>query len=162
MVNILEQYFVQFDELVLPTIGSISLVKIPAKWTGGTLEAPIVSIEFSTVKTKPSAHFFSFLADALSVSNEQAAIQYEIFLQKCFEEQNAILKIGNLGSVHKTGDQFNWVSSFQSASYFKDISISPIAIDVEEQVVSVKKVKWELVALILSLIAIVAILYKLL
>jgi hypothetical protein len=119
-------------------------------------------VAFSRERVKTFSHFFSFLADALSVSNEQAAIQYEIFLQKCFEEQNAILKIGNLGSVHKTGDQFNWVSSFQSASYFKDISISPIAIDVEEQVVSVKKVKWELVALILSLIAIVAILYKLL
>ena len=39
MEKILEQYFVQNNELVLTNIGTIHLTKKPATWIGGTLHA---------------------------------------------------------------------------------------------------------------------------
>ena len=40
MEKILEQYFVQKNELVLTNIGTIHLNKKPATWIGETLHAP--------------------------------------------------------------------------------------------------------------------------
>ena len=52
MDKILEQYFVQNNELVLTNIGSLHLSKKPATWIGGTLHAPELTITFSINNTK--------------------------------------------------------------------------------------------------------------
>ena len=75
MEKILEQYFVQNNELVLTNIGTIHLTKKPATWIGGTLHAPEQSILFTTAKMKPNAKFYTYLAEALSISNEQSEIK---------------------------------------------------------------------------------------
>jgi len=49
MEKILEQYFVQNNELVLTNIGTIHLTKKPATWIGDTLHAPEQSILFTLV-----------------------------------------------------------------------------------------------------------------
>ena len=158
MEKVLEQYFVQNNELVLTNIGTLHLSKKPAVWIGDTLHAPILTITFSTNNKKPSNHFFTYLAEALSISNEQANIQFEQFLFNSFETHNNILAIGNLGSIEKIGDEYTWNSSFVSNQYFKDITISPIT--TSEEIVEKKSIHWLWIALILSIIAIAAIVFK--
>ena len=158
MEKILEQYFVQHNELVLTNIGSLHLSKKPDTWIGGTLHAPELTITFSTNNSKPSNHFYNYLAEALSISNEQANIQFEQFLEKSFDANNNILSIGNLGSIEKLGNEFTWNTSFTSNHYFKDITISPIT--TSEEMVEKKSIQWYWIALILSIIAIAAIVFK--
>ena len=158
MEKILEQYFVQNNELVLTNIGTIHLTKKPATWIGDTLHAPEQSILFTTAKMKPNAKFYTYLAEALSISNEQANIQFEQFLEKSFDANNNILSIGNLGSIEKLGNEFTWNTSFTSNHYFKDITISPIT--TSEEMVEKKSIQWYWIALILSIIAIAAIVFK--
>ena len=158
MEKVLEQYFVQNNELVLTNIGSLHLSKKPATWIGGTLHAPELTITFSINNTKPSNHFYNYLAEALSISNEQANIQFEQFLEKSFDTNNNILSIGNLGSIEKLGNEFTWNTSFTSNHYFKDITISPIT--TSEEMVEKKSIQWYWIALILSIIAIAAIVFK--
>ena len=59
----------QNNELVLTNIGTIHLTKKPATWIGDTLHAPEQSILFTTAKIKPNAKFYTYLAEALSISN---------------------------------------------------------------------------------------------
>jgi hypothetical protein len=158
MEKVLEQYFVQNNELVFTKIGTIHLTKKPASWIGDTLHAPELTILFTTAKKKPSAQFYAYLAEALSISNEQANIQFEQFLQNSFENQEAILVIGNLGSIEKKGDEYTWTSNFTSKHYYKDISISPI--NTNEEVEKQKSIQWPWIALILTLLAIAAIVFK--
>lgn len=158
MEKILQQYFVQHNELVLTNIGTIHLLKKPATWIGDTLHAPEQSIIFTTAKKKPSAEFYTYLAEALSISNEQANIQFEQFLQNSFENQDAILAIGNLGCIEKKADEYTWVNNFASKHYYKDITISPI--HSHEEVEKQKSILWPWIAFILFFIAIAAIVFK--
>jgi len=158
MEKVLEQYFVQNNELVLTNIGTLHLSKKPAAWIGDTLYAPELTITFSTNNKKPSSHFYTYLAEALSISNEQANIQFEQFLFNSFETHNNILAIGNLGSIEKIGDEYTWNSNFISNHYFKDITISPITSS--EEIVEKNSMQWYWIALILSVIAIAAIVFK--
>lgn len=158
MEKVLEQYFVQNNELVLANIGTLHLTKKPATWIGDTLHAPELTITFSTNNKKPSNHFYTYLAEALSISNEQANIQFEQFLQNSFDAHNNTLFIGNLGSIEKLGNKFTWNTSFTSNHYFKDITISPIT--TSEEIAEKKSIQWYWIALILSIIAIAAIVFK--
>jgi hypothetical protein len=158
MEKVLEQYFVQNNELVLTDIGTLHLSKKPAAWIGDTLHAPELTISFSTNNKKPSNIFYTYLAEALSISNEQANIQFEQFLENSFDAHNNTLSIGNLGSIEKIGNEFNWKTSFTSNHYFKDITISPITSS--EEIVEKNSMQWYWIALILSIIAIAAIVFK--
>ena len=158
MEKILEQYFVQHNELVLTNIGTIHLSKKPATWIGDTLHAPELNILFTTAKMKPSSEFYTYLAEALAISNEQANIQFEQFLQNSLDTQDGNIVIGNLGSIEKLGNEFTWNTSFTSNHYFKDITISPIT--TSEEMVEKKSIQWYWIALILSIIAIAAIVFK--
>ena len=158
MEKVLEQYFVQNNELVLTNIGTLHLSKKPAAWIGDTLHAPELTISFSTNNKKPSNNFYTYLAEALSISNEQANIQFEQFLENRFDAHNNTLSIGNLGSIEKLGNEFNWKTSFTSNHYFKDITISPITSS--EEIVEKNSMQWYWIALILSVIAIAAIVFK--
>ncbi|MEY4049953.1 MAG: hypothetical protein RL262_787 [Bacteroidota bacterium] len=158
MEKVLEQYFVQNNELVLTNIGTLHLSKKPAAWIGDTLHAPELTISFSTNNKKPSNNFYTYLAEALSISNEQANIQFEQFLENSFDAHNNTLSIGNLGSIEKIGDEYTWNNKFISNHYFKDITISPIT--TSEEMVEKKSLQWPWIALILSIIAIAAIVFK--
>ena len=158
MEKILEQYFVQHNELVLTNIGTIHLSKKPATWIGDTLHAPELNILFTTAKKKPSTEFYTYLAEALAISNEQVNIQFEQFLQNSFDTQDGNIAIGNLGSIEKKGDEYSWTSNFTSKHYYKDITISPI--NVNEEVEKQKSIQWPWIALILFILAIVAIVFK--
>jgi len=158
MEKILEQYFVQHNELVLTNIGTIHLSKKPANWIGDTLHAPELNILFTNAKKKPSSSFYTYLSEALSISNEQANIQFEQFLQNSFDTTDASIAIGNLGTIEKKGNEYTWVSNFASKHYYKDISISPIT--TSEEIIEKKSIQWYWIALILSIIAMAAIVFK--
>ena len=158
MEKILEQYFVQHNELVLTNIGTIYLTKKPATWIGDTLHAPELNILFTTAKKKPSSAFYNYLAEALSISNEQANIQFEQFLQNSFDTQDGSLAIGNLGSIEKKADEYSWLSNFTSKHYYKDITISPIS--TSEEVEKQRLIQWPWIAFILFILAIAAIVFK--
>ena len=158
MEKILEQYFVQHNELVLTNIGTIHLSKKPATWIGDTLHAPELNILFTNAKKRPSSEFYTYLAEALSISNEQANIQFEQFLQNSFDTQDASLAIGNLGSIEKKGNEYTWESNFTSKHYYKDITISPI--NANEEVGKQKSIQWPWIAFILFILAIAAIIFK--
>jgi len=158
MEKILEQYFVQHNELVLTNICTIHLSKKPANWIGDTLHAPELIILFTTAKKKPSSAFYTYLAEALSISNEQANIQFEQFLQNSFDTTDASIAIGNLGSIEKKGNEYTWVSNFASKHYYKDITISPI--NANEEVEKQKSIQWPWIAFILFILAIAAIVFK--
>ncbi len=137
---------------------AIHLSKKPATWIGDTLHAPELNILFTTAKKKPSTEFYTYLAEALAISNEQANIQFEQFLQNSFDTQDGNIAIGNLGSIEKLGNEFTWNTSFTSNHYFKDITISPIT--TSEEMVEKKSIQWPWIALILFILAIVAIVFK--
>jgi len=158
MVKILEQYFVQNKELVLTNIGSLQLFNKPAQWVGATLHAPVTEIIFVEEKKKPTANFYHFLAEALSVHNDKAAIEYEEFLVNALALQGSKLSIGNLGHLKKLDASYIWVSHFNTANYYKDITISPI--EANEQANNSLSIQWYWMALILTLIAAAAILFK--
>jgi len=158
MEKILEQYFVQHNELVLTNIGTIHLSKKPANWIGDTLHAPELNILFTNAKKKPSSSFYTYLSEALSISNEQANIQFEQFLQNSFDTTDASIAIGNLGTIEKKGNEYTWVSNFASKHYYKDITISPI--NANEEVEKQKSIQWPWIAFILFILAIAAIVFK--
>lgn len=158
MEKILEQYFIQNNELVLTNVGTLHLSKKPASWIGDTLHAPEVTILFSTDKKKPNSHFYNYLSEALFISNEQANIQFDQFLQNSFEAQETSLAIGNLGSLEKKENEYTWISNFTSNHYYKDITISPI--NANEELGKQNSIQWQWIALVLSLIAIAAIVFK--
>jgi len=158
MEKILEQYFVQNNELVITNIGTLYLTKKPASWIEDTLHAPELIILFTTATKKPSTQFYNYLAESLNISNEEANIQYEQFLHSIFETKDKTLTIGNLGSIEKMGEEYTWKSNFTSKQYYKDITISPVnTIDENEKI---NFIQWTRIAIILFIIAIAAILFK--
>ena len=80
----LTQYFAQNGQLVLPTIGIIKWHKQEAEWVNSTLQSPIESIIFEKSDAKPSKLFYHFLSEQLSVSYDQAIIQYDQFIDQLF------------------------------------------------------------------------------
>ncbi len=158
MEKILEQYFVQYNELVLTEIGSLQLSNQPAQWVEETIQSPVAEIIFTEDNKKPSTHFYNFIAEVLAITKDKAVIEFEQFLQKTFENQSSTLSLGNLGYLKKINNTFTWVSFFKSSNYYKDISISPI--ETLEPNPPSNLISWPWMALILAFIAMVAIVYK--
>jgi len=158
MVKIIEQYFVQNKELVLTNIGSLQVSNKPAQWVGAILHAPVTEIVFSEDKKKPTADFYHFLAEALSVNIDKAAIDYEQFLLTNLDKEGSKLSIGNLGYLVKVNSSYQWVSHFNTTDYYKDITIIPI--EENEQAKNNLSIKWYWMAIVFALIAMAAILFK--
>ncbi len=156
----LTQYFAQNGQLVLPTIGIIKWHKQEAEWVNSTLQSPIESIIFEKSDAKPSKLFYHFLSEQLSVSYDQAIIQLDQFIDQVVNlEQNPFV-LGKFGTLLKKEGQYVWTTHFNSNAYFKDIEINPI--EQQEEVVSNNKwsMKWQICAILLTLFAIAAILFK--
>jgi hypothetical protein len=161
MIKSLEQYFIQFGHLDFPKIGSLKWYKKEANWHEGTLTAPVEEIVFDLQVTKPSKVFYNYLADALNTSNEQAAIQFDFFLQE-FIENGAPLVIGNLGILNNHNNKFTWETNFEAANYYTDIKLGTISLSENaiDKSHNLKKDNWILWALLLLVVASIAILLK--
>jgi hypothetical protein len=161
MIKSLEQYFIQFGHLDFPNVGSLKWNKKEANWQDGKLSAPVEEIVFDLQVTKPSKVFYNFLAEALNISNEQAVIQYEHFLQE-FIVNDEPLAIGNLGILNKHNNIFTWETKFDATNYYADINLGTISLsenDIDKSH-NLKKDNWILWAIFLLVIATVAILLK--
>lgn len=161
MHKILTQYFAQNGHLVMPTIGIIKLHQQEAKWVNATMQPPTVSIVFESIDEKPSKLFYHFLSEQLSVSYEQAIIQYNQFIDEHFNKNPITFELGKFGILSKKEGSYFWNSNYDSNSYFKSIDIHPIEITVEKVEKNRKlTIKWYVWSILLTAIAIAAILFK--
>jgi hypothetical protein len=162
MHTILTQYFALNGQLVIPNIGIIKWIKRESIWQNATLKSPEESIVFELSDVKPSKQFYHFLSEQLGVSYDQAIIQLDQFIDQLINlEQNPFV-LGNFGTLLKKEGQYTWTSHFNSNAYFKDIEINPI--ELQEEIVTDNKItiKWQIGALLFTLFAVIAILFKLL
>jgi hypothetical protein len=161
MIHQIVTYFIRFGQLDIPSIGNLKLSKKEAEWEQGILLAPKEMIQFELGDSIPSKHFYQYIANALDISLEQAAIQYEQIWETQLE-QDRKLTLGNLGVLSKEGDSFQWKSHFDSTQHFNNIDLSslPNSVSYEEEEAIQRKDKWYIWAIVLSIIAIIAILFK--
>ena len=162
MINNAAQYFIRFGHLDLPKIGTIKWQKKEAQWLDGVLYAPQESIEFESMDVKPAKQFYNFLADRLSISNDQAAIQWEEIFKSFIASAHDSIELGNLGVIAKVNGEIGWTSHFDSTKYYKDIHLASSVIS--ETIITAddtsKKDKWLWWALAFVILAIISIVYK--
>jgi len=158
MLTHLTQYFAQYGQLILPNIGVLQLEKEEAQWETAVLLAPKEKIVFEHSLMKPSNSFYQFLSEQLSVSTDQAMVQYQAFIDHVFSTENAQLQIGNFGTLSKQMDKYSWNASFDSSLFYKNIDIAPQ--DEQVPMNENSKDKWYWWALLLAALAIISILYK--
>ena len=161
MKTILEQYFIEFGQLDLLSFGSLKWQKKEASFTDNSIDPPKESILFEPISSNPSKHFYIYLADALSISTEQAAIQYEQFIQNLFDGHQEDISLESLGSFHFVNGILNWQSHFISNSYFSEVYFDKVSNElINEQASEDSKDNWGLFASIIAIISLLAILYK--
>ncbi len=161
MKAILEQYFIEQGQLDLLSWGCLKSQKKQASFRDSGIEAPVESIIFEPIASTPSKHFYSFLADKLGISTDQAAIQFDQFIQSLFDghqEQVAFESLGNF--IFKNGI-LNWQSYFVSGNYYTDLHFSKISNETDiEDATNEDKDNWILLASIIGIISLLAILFK--
>lgn len=124
MVKTLVQYFIQQDHLDLPGIGALKWVKQDAFWQNNELIAPVETIVLDAIEAKPAKQFYNFLADELAISTEQAGLKYDQFLQDFINGSSGQLVLGNLGTIHKQADSYEWTSNYDASLFYKNITVS--------------------------------------
>jgi hypothetical protein len=161
MKAILEQYFIKFGQLDLVSFGSLKWQKKGASFADEGLEAPKESIHFEPISSTPTKHFYVYLGEALSISTEQAAIQYEQFIQNIFDGNQDTIAFESLGHFSFNNGILNWQSQFSNNLFYSSVEFAKITssntieqLDVEE------KDNWILFASIIAIISLVAILFK--
>jgi hypothetical protein len=162
MNNSLIQYLIKFGHLVLPEIGTLKWQKQEAYWESNTLIAPKEQIVLESVYENPSKQFYSFVAEDLGLSIEQATIQFEVYLKEFTNQTIASLNIGNLGTLHKNASQYSWINLYNEENYFKNLTpvATSIIEDYENKEISNKSISWIVWTLVITTIAVILILYK--
>lgn len=163
MLTILEKYFLEHGQLVLPGIGHLSLHQTDAIQLNGQFQPPVHQIVFEAIiepTTKPSKLFYIYLSDHLDCTVEQAIIDYTAFFTNQLATSNKI-DLGNLGHLKITNDVYNFESNYNSAHYFQPIQLDKVQIeDQTENNFNTSSKKWWILPLIIATVAIVAILLK--
>jgi len=163
MLNILEKYFLEHGQLVLPGIGHLSLNQTDAYQMNGQFQPPVHKIIFEALiepTTKPSKLFYIYLSDHLDCTIEQAIIDYTAFFTNQLTISNTI-DLGNIGQINISNDGYIFKSNFDSAHYFQSIELEKVLIeDQSENNFNTSSNQWWILPLIIATIAIVAILLK--
>ena len=163
MLTILEKYFLEHGQLVLPDIGHLSLNQTDAYQMNGQFQPPVHKIIFEALiepTTKPSKLFYIYLSDHLDCTIEQAIIDYTAFFTNQLTISNTI-DLGNLGQINISNDGYTFKSNFDSAVYFQSIELEKVLIeDQSENNFNTSSNQWWILPLIIATIAIVAILLK--
>jgi hypothetical protein len=106
MLTILEKYFLEHGQLVLPGIGHLSLNQTDAYQMNGQFQPPVHKIIFEALiepTTKPSKLFYIYLSDHLDCTIEQAIIDYTAFFTNQLTISNTI-DLGNIGQINISND----------------------------------------------------------
>ncbi len=161
MIHLAIKYFIRFGQLDIPSVGQLKLSKKEAELTDGTLIAPSEFIHFEQNTGKSSKQFYQYLANALDISADQAAIQYEHFWNNKFQEEK-IATIGSLGTLSNNEGNFVWLSHFDSSSYYNNIetTLLPNTEILDDAPFETHNDKWMFWAITLATIAVLAILFK--
>lgn len=162
MNNSIVQYFIKFGHLVLPGIGTLNWHKQEAFWENNKLNAPKEQIILEPIFENPTPSFFIFIAEDLGISEVQARLQFQEYMDDFTYKTIASLNIGNLGTLHKNASQYSWNNLYNSSNYYKDI-IPNLAENSSEDIVSgtpIKGESWIIWAVIITIIAVSLILFK--
>lgn len=161
MKTILEQYFIEFGQIDLLSFGSLKWQKKEASFSDNGIDAPKESIQFEPISSSPSKHFYIYLADALSISSDQAAIQYEQFIQDLFDGHQEEITLESLGSFHFVNGILQWNSHFISNAYYTEVYFNKVSNEPIQEVNSEdSKDNWGLYASIIAILSLLAVLYK--
>jgi len=161
MKAILEQYFIEQGQLDLLSWGCLKWQKKQASYNDKGIDAPLESILFEPIASAPSKHFYIFLADSLGISSEQAAIQYEQYIQDLFDGHQEQIPMESLGIFVFNNGILNWQSHFVSSNYYSDVFMNKVTNEtVIEETSDEYKDNWVLMASIIAIISLLAILFK--
>jgi hypothetical protein len=171
MQSIIEKYFLEHGQLVLPGIGYLNLHQTDAIHENKILYPPnkilyppIEKIEFDlnvAPSTQPSQLFYIFLSDYLDCTIEEAIIDYAAFFTNQLALSNQI-DLGNLGQLHILNEAYTFESNHNSSNYFKPIHFDKVQIeDQTENNFNTKSKYWWIIPLIIATCAVLAILLKL-
>jgi hypothetical protein len=162
MTKSLVQYFIKNGHLDLPTIGVLRWSKQESVWQNNQLTAPKETIILDRIVANPTKHFYSFLAEDLGLSIEQAHVQFENYIADFTSKKIASLNIGSLGTLLKNEEEVSWNNLYNADIYYKDITINPsINSDiVNELPIETKKDYWWVWTILIAFIALALIFYK--
>ena len=164
MQSILEKYFIEKGQLVLPDIGYLSLDLKDAVHQADGFEPPVEKIAFElnlASSTQPSKIFYIYLSDHLDCTIDQAIIDYSAFFTNQLAVTNKI-DLGNLGQLNIANDAYTFESNFKSSNYFKSFNVDKVqSEDQSENNFNTKSNQWWILPLIIAITAILAILLKL-
>ena len=163
MLTILEKYFLEHGQLVLPGIGHLRLNQIDAVHLNGQFQPPVHQIVFDAIieqSTKPNKLFYIYLSENLDCTIEQAIIDYAAFFTNQLSVSN-IVDLGNLGHLNIQNETYTFESNYNSAHYFQPVQLEKVQIeDQTENNFNTSSKQWWILPLIIATIAIVAILLK--
>ena len=161
MINLLVQYLIKNSHLDLPGIGSLKCIKEASFWQDSQFVAPKEYIVLELVDVKPTKHFYSFLAEELNISIEQATVKFELFINEFMEKADSKLTFANLGVLYLKDKHFVWENSYNSNIYYYNLSLEIAQNNQQlEQGVPVKKDSWWIWAFVFLVIAASLIIYK--
>ena len=163
MLTILEKYFLEHGQLVLPGIGHLRMHQTDAIQLNGQFQPPVHQIVFDAIieqTTKPNKLFYIYLSDHLDCTVEQAMIDYAAFFTNQLSASN-VVDLGNLGQLNILNDAYTFESNYNSTHYFQPIHLDKVQIeDQTENNFNTSSKQWWILPLIIAIIAIVAILLK--
>lgn len=161
MIHLAIKYFIRFGQLDIPSVGHLKLLKKEAELMDGVLKSPSEFIELELNPGTPSKQFYQYLANALDISADQAAIQYHQSWESKFENDQKVM-IGNLGVISKNEETYTWESFFNSTQFYDNIEVGilPNSEVFETELTAQKNDQWVIWAIILAVIALLAILFQ--
>ena len=162
MTKSLVQFFIKNGHLDLPNIGVLRWSKQESVWLNNQLSAPKETIVLDNITANPTKHFYSFLAEDLGISVEQASVQFEAYLLDFTSKKIASLNIGSLGTLLKNEEVISWNNLYNAEIYYKDLNISHSAgTDIDNELSSeTSKDYWWVWSILIASIAIALIIYK--
>ncbi len=163
MLPILEKYFLEYGQLVLPGIGQLNLTQTDSVHLNGAFQPLVNQIIFDAIiepTNKPSKLFYIYLSDHLDCTIEQAIIEYSAFFTNQLAVSNNI-DLGNLGQLTISNEAYTFKSNFDSAHYFQPIHLEKVQLEDQSQNnFNTTSKQWWILPLVIAIIAILAILLK--
>lgn len=163
MQKIIEQYFIEFGQVDLLTVGQLKLQQQDAIFESELIKKPQEHILFEPINAMPSKHFYLYLAKSLDLTYEKAVTDFEIFIQDNFYNNSVSFNSPILGRFEKEDTQFNWYANYNSTSYYTDLHFEKLTSSSDTSVSSNDIVKddWWIYVIIIFLMSFTAIVFKL-
>lgn len=174
MLNALYQYLVLNDHVSIPGIGSFSVKRSPAVYSGTTIQPPAAEIVFQSGTSITEKQFYDFLAAHHNLSAVDAVRRFNDFAYQLKQQLSAqkMVELSGFGRLLKNaGGELVFESAVNTAEYFRPITpkrvetpsiqatvttVSPV-VDEEPDEVTRPADRWWITAIILAVVACAAI-----